>query len=348
LIDALDRVRGTFVRALVGAQVLGAVVRRRESRITLRASLAILVAFGLATVAPAATLAISPLLLGVPHVASSIRYMVLRQRLPRAWLVVLMALAAIMMALRIAEQTHGARFARAEVACAALWALLAALWGSRGVPRRLTIALPLLGAAGAVAIAFPVAARLAFVHAHNLGAVVIWALLMQRNRAALPLVLLCAGLALLLSGAIAPLGASALGVDVDAVARWLTPGARAIAVPAVLAHVFTDSVHYAFWLGVIPEESLRHEGTLTFKMTWRALRRDFGDAGLAFVFVASAAFIVLPLFGLARARDAYFAVAGSHGYVEGAMLVYFLCGGQRATPTESGARQGSAIPHPAG
>jgi len=339
----LDVARGALLRTAVRVPLLGAAVCRRESRIALRAACAIVFAFALAVVAPAATLAISPLVLGVPHIASSVRYLVLRQKLPRAWLAILLFFAAIMMALRIAEQTYGAHFARAEVACAALWMACAACFGARS-KRTLAIALPLLAVASALAFAFPIAARLSFVHVHNLGAVVIWVVLMQKNRATLPLALLGAALALLLSGAIAPMQTSALGVDIARVGSWLAPTSGAtFAVPLVLAHAFTDSVHYAFWLGVIPEETLRHQGTPTFKMTWRALRKDFGDAGIAFVFLASVAFVALAFFGLARARDAYFAIAGFHGYVEGAMLVYLFCA-RTASATSSAVARASRMP----
>src|SRR5439155_19660898 len=101
-----------------------------------------------------------------------------------------------------------------------------------------------------------------------------------------------------------------LGVDLEVVGAWLVPGATmAVAIPLVLAHVFTDSIHYAFWLGIIPEETLRHEGTLTFKMTWRSLQKDFGAGGVAFVAVCVLAVAVLAMFGLVRARDTYFAIA---------------------------------------
>ena len=154
---------------------------------------------------------------------------------------------------------------------------------------------------------------------------------MQKRRAFAPLALLALTLAALLGGFVAPLHPRALGVDLEAVGRWLLPGAAAgAAVPLVLAHVFTDSVHYAFWLGIIPEETLRAHGTPTFSMTWRLLRRDFGAAGLALVVVAALAIVALAVFGLGRARDVYFAVAGFHGYVEGVMLVYFVVRGRRA------------------
>src|SRR5689334_5343717 len=102
-------------------------------------------------------------------------------------------------------------------------------------------------------------------------------------------------LGLLLAGATVPLtasvgGLSAAGVDLVTVGAWLAPGvAASIALPLVLAHAFTDSVHYALWLGVVPEETLRAQGTLSFRMTARALVRDFGARGLAAIAVAWAA-----------------------------------------------------------
>lgn len=80
----LDRARGVVLRRVATAPWVGPAVRRREPRIALRLLTAIALGFALAIAAPAATLAIAPLVLGVPHVASSIRYLVLRRSLPRA------------------------------------------------------------------------------------------------------------------------------------------------------------------------------------------------------------------------------------------------------------------------
>lgn len=335
LLTRLDRVRGVVLRSVVATPWIGGVVRRRERRVALRLFCAIVLAFALAVGAPAATLAVSPLVLGVPHVASSLRYLVLRARLPRVWLATLGAGAALLAAFRVAEQYGGAphAMARVEVAIGVALTAGAAIAASRGTPsgrRRLLFALPLLAVAGAFLVAHPVAARLGFVHVHNLGAVAVWTLLMQRRRAFAPLAALALAMAALLGGLVPPLQLRALGVDLETVGSWLLPGAAVgAAVPLVLAHVFTDSVHYAFWLGIIPEETLRAQGTPSFSMTWRLLLRDFGAVGLALVAAAGVILLVaLAAFGLARARDAYFAVAGFHGYVEGVMLVFFLVRGR--------------------
>jgi hypothetical protein len=322
---------------------LGPVLRSRARRAALRASTAIVIAFVLSWMAPAAALAVSPLVLGIPHIASSFRYLVLRQRFPR-WALALLAIPALaVMGFRILEQ-YGSVVpfaARIEVGIGVGWAFGAAIFGARATPRRLWFVLPGLAALAAFGLSHPIATRLAFVHVHNLGAVAAWVLLFRRRDFFVPMMLLVVALSLLVSGAVAPLTTTGLGVDHAVVGQWLAPGlAASVAVPLVLAHVFTDSVHYAFWLGVIPEETLRGEGSLTFRMTMRGLVRDFGVPGLAFVAAAMIGFGAFALFGAARARDAYFAIAGFHGYVEGAMLVYLLC----ALP--SGA-SGGAVQRPA-
>jgi hypothetical protein len=320
----LDRARGSIVQIVARTPIGGAITKRR-SRITVRVLAAIVVAFVLASVAPAATLALSPLVLGVPHVASSIRYLVLRQKLPRRWLAILGAGMVTIAGLRIAEQYVGptAPFARLEVATASLLALAAVAPSPSRTARLVAyVAIPVVGG---VFLAHPIAARLAFVHLHNLGAVLVWAFLWRGQRALPLLGALAVALGAISSGVFAPVWPSSLGVDLETVGAWLAPGVGArTASRLVLAHVFTDSVHYAFWLGIIPEETLRHEGTLTFRMSWRALQKDFGAAGMLIVLACMGALAAFSVFGAGRARDAYFAIAGFHGYVEGTMLLYLV------------------------
>lgn len=335
----LDRARSSTL-TLVARTPLLAVVARRDARARARAIAAISFALVVTIACPALALAVSPAVFGVPHIAASVRYLVLRQRLPRwlAWATAALALG--MLALRVLEQYAGApaAFARAEVLLATAWAVLAAAaaaHASKGVGRFVIAAVPIL-AAGAVAARHPTLARIAFVHVHNLGAPVLWIVAFRRGRFPLGTVLLLVGsLALLVSGATTSLtmglgGTHALGVDLDVVGRWLVPGAAAsVALPLVLAHAFTDSVHYAFWLGVIPDETLAHQGSLSFRMTHRGLVRDFGKIGL--FLIASACLVVLfaSLVDTSGTRNAYFAIAGFHGYVEGAMLVYVAVRGRR-------------------
>ena len=331
-LDIVDGARGAILRGVMRTG-LGGVVRRRSQRATLRAAVAIGVAFLFAWSAPAAALAVSPLLLGVPHIASSVRYLVLRQGFSMRAKGLIVGGAVVLLAARVFEQYGSAVggtvgvAARIEVGAGVVWALAAAAAGARASrsPARLLLVVPVLAIVGIAGLHHPVWMRLAFVHVHNLGAVVAWMLLFRRGRVLLPATMLGVGLLVLGTGLIAPLSTTGLGVDLDVVGRWLAPGlARSAAVPLVLVHVFTDSVHYAFWLGVIPEETLRGEGTLTFRMTWRGLLRDFGAGGLATIACAMAGLGLLACFGAGRARDVYFAVAGWHGYLEGAMIVYLI------------------------
>src|SRR5262249_20844959 len=147
-------------------------------------------------------------------------------------------------------------------------------------------------------------------------------------------------LALILSGVTAAWsarlgGLSALGVDVNAVAAWLTPGTGiAFALPLALVHAFSDSVHYGAWLGLIPEEEARGEGSLTFKMTARSLLADLRGPGLIAVVLAMATVIAASLFNLAGTRRIYFSIAGFHGYLEVIVLVFLAVRGPRAVREE--------------
>jgi hypothetical protein len=128
----------------------------------------------------------------------------------------------------------------------------------------------------------------------------------------------------------ARLGAlTALDVDVARVAAWLAPDVGlALAVPLALVHAFSDSVHYTTWLGVIPEEEVRAEGSLTFRMTVRSLLADFGKAGVAAVGVMLAVVVGGSLVNLTATRGVYFSLAGFHGYLELAVLAYLVAAGE--------------------
>jgi hypothetical protein len=171
-------------------------------------------------------------------------------------------------------------------------------------------------------------ARLVLAHAHNVIAIVVWLLLFRRSvrAAALPLVLAGLAVVVLLSGATLPLAHErAFGTSLAEAATWLAPGLPLRAgVAVVLSFAFLQSIHYAVWLGWIPQEDVRAEGTLSFKMSIHSLLRDFGPKGVAVV-VALAALVLAGAFvSMARTRELYLSLATFHGYLELAMLAYFL------------------------
>jgi hypothetical protein len=349
----LDRARSRVLSAALQWPWLGKIVRDRHRRIGARATTAILLALVLTILSPALMLAISPAVFGVPHVASALRYLLLRQQIGRLWGSVMVGGCSLIAALRMGEQWWGApsSFARAEIAMALVWLLAAAFagaWQGR-TWRRLLVMVPLLALGGAFAVAHAPAARIAFVHVHNLGAVLLWVVLFRRRagQPLVPVLLLFGALALLLSGVTTSWtervgGLRAAGVDLAVVGAWLAPGlGAAVAIPLVLAHAFTDSVHYAFWISVVPEETLRGQGTPTFRMTLRGLLRDFTPLGIGLVAFATASVLGASLFDLGGTRNAYFAIAGFHGYVEGVMLVFLLTRGGGRAPRDGRTCEGA-------
>lgn len=329
-VDALDRLRS---RALAWAAAHPRVfpwVRSRDARVLLRAYVAIGVALVLALVAPCAALALGPLVLGVPHVAASVRYLVLRQKMHPAYIAALVVACLGLVGARVVSLVSDPGAAtvvtavRVEVSLGCALAATSAIVGmaSGGSVRRGGLAVAVLAALGLALVLSPYAyaGRLAFVHLHNLGVVALWVALFRHKKAVRVVVALFAGLALVCL--VPPLSvASYGGVAFADVAAWLGPNVTPrVAAALVLAHVYTDSIHYAFWLGVVPDQALRGEGSLTFAQTLRGLGRDFGRM-LPWVLLACLAVPALAMLGAETARRVYFSVFGFHGYVEGATLV---------------------------
>jgi hypothetical protein len=331
-----DRSRQALLRAMARTP-LATFVTRRTPRIGARAAIAIVFALALASTFPALALAIGPLALGIPHVAASLRYLIVRREVSRPFIAAIVVTSIVIVAARVLASSLGAGAARIEIAAGTALFAMAAIEAARRSRRwtRGLGALAILGVGLALAVQAPFFVRLAFVHVHNLGVVALWVLMFRREGSLPKLVggALVVSLLLVASGATIPLaralgGLDAGGVDCHDVAAWLAPSILpSLALPLVVMHAFTDSVHYAFWLGVVPEEELRGEGTLTFRMTARGLALDFGALALGALAIAFAVILVLAFTHGAFARDAYFVVAGFHGYVEGAVLVWVLVGG---------------------
>lgn len=357
----LDRARERLLKRLARSPRLFAWIRERDSRVTLRALVAVGFSLVVTCFAPALALAVGPLVFGVPHVAASVRYLVLRRALSRSFVAGLVGLSGALVALRVWAllSPEPSLPVRIEMALGALVALLAAGFGylrarANGTkPHMVVWALfPLLLVQAALLVYAPFLGRALFVHLHNLGAVVVGALFFRRRASVRPVLV---GGSLLLAGAFvlgllpfAPelpafgWGSTALGVSLDRVAAWLSPGAPPeLARRLALAHVLSDGIHYAFWLGVIPDLAVRGQGTLGFRQTYRGLARDFGRA-LPWVAFAAVLVPVLALVGVPDVRSVYFSLAGFHGYLEGALLVHALVSGENPLSAAAPAHEPSA------
>lgn len=343
LVDAvtapLDAARRGAFSAVTRSRGLALAVGRRDTRVPLLATAQIALLLAMTVTRPLWLFVVGPILLGVPHLASDVRYLVLRQRVARP-IIVLGCVATLgMLALRGLPLAHvfvpGA--ARIEVVTGAAWVVLALGAGARErgslVPM---LAVPLLLAVGFYAAAHAGLARIVLAQAHNVVGVGVWLLLFRRNRRAaiLPLLALAAGTLLLATGATLPWemragGLEGLGVNLWRVGAYLAPGtAPATGAALALVFVFLQAVHYAVWLVWIPQDELPGQGTLTFRMSGRGLVRDFGVVGLAIVVAGCVALASAATIDARAAVGAYMSLAAFHGYLELAMLAYFAARGR--------------------
>ena len=350
LLATLDHAAGPFDgarRRLLAAALatpLRVVLRDRDRRIAALSTIGVLSALTLSTVCPAVLFALTPLVLGVPHVASDVRYLVVRRRLPRWWTVSVLVACALMFLLRVAQHIHqGNELIRAEVSLGTAWLAAAAFAGAlvAGSWRRLVRTLPVVAIVGVLAQLSPYGSVLVLAHVHNVVALVLWLWLFRRwtRPVWLPLSLIVGATALLASGAATPViqrigGDRAFGVELASVSSWLVPGvAPRMALALTLTYVFLQAIHYCVWLGWVPQEDVRAEGTLTFRMSARSLVADFGVLGLLAIGLASALVLGLAAFDALRTREVYLSVAAFHGYLELAMLAYLItAGGASAEP----------------
>lgn len=323
MLALLDRARTGVLSRAAAIPSLRAWLGPRHRRVATLASAGIVVAFALSILAPAALYALAPIVVGIPHLASDARYLLLRRGSSRRTLVAAALWCMALVAIRVVELATGqaTTTARLELAVAAA-GMLAALPRTRRA----------LGAAAIVVLATmfalrdPALARIVLAHAHNVVAVVLWILLFPGARRALvaPVVLLAAATTLIVAGAtfgpVVTLGSHrALGVELLAVADGLAPSLPDAAVPLTLAYVFLQQIHYAAWLGWIPHGEAR--APLTFRQSWRSLVRDLRPTGIVLtlgaMFALAIAAIVSPL---GSTRDLYLFVTGIHAYLELAVL----------------------------
>ncbi|HEX3344787.1 MAG TPA: hypothetical protein VHS09_09455, partial [Polyangiaceae bacterium] len=290
----LDVARRGALSAVTRSRGLTLAVGRRDTRVPLLAAAQIALLLALTAARPVWLFVVGPVLLGVPHLASDVRYLVLRQRVARPVVVLGCVATAVILGLHVLPLAH-VRLPGAtglEVATGGAWIALALAAGARERrSARPLLAVPLLVAVALYASAHGGLARTVLAQLHNVVGIGAWLFLFRRNRRAalLPLAALAAATLLLATGATLPWamrtgGLEGLGVDLWRVGATLAPGTRPETGAALaLVFVFLQAVHYAVWLVWIPQDELPGEGTLTFRMSGRGLVRDFGVVGLGLV-----------------------------------------------------------------
>lgn len=336
----LDAVRRRALGVLARSRPVARVIGSRDVRIPVLATVQVAVLLAATVARPAWLFVLGPILLGVPHLASDVRYLVARRRVPRGLMTTACIASAALVALRLLEFAHlvtrGA--GRIEMIVAAAWIAASVSAGARERRRVLPLlAVPVVIVGGAFAASHAALARLVVAQAHNLVGVAAWALFFRRGRRATalaPVAALAAGSLLLASGALLPWtlragGLAGMGFDLERIGAYLAPGASPrAAIGASLVFVFLQAAHYGAWLVWIPQEHLPGQGTFTFRMSARSLLGDIGIAGLALTALLSIALAGAAVVDTARAVRAYMAFAAFHAYLELAMLAYFAARGR--------------------
>lgn len=272
----------------------------------------VLIALLTTGVMPIVSLALAPLLVGVPHLAADLRYLVLRPRWPPGPLALLLTFGPL-----VAFAYFNAPWVGfcASIGAAAL--------GTGSIGRRAAVAAMALLLAASAAI-WPAMARFLVAHGHNLVAVALWWSWRAGSwRRVAPLALFVVAYAAILLGGLdaVGLGHGFGGVRVSRLIHQLAPGfqdpwQRRL----VLSFCFAQAVHYGIWLRWIPEDDRERRTPRPFLASWRAACADFGIDGAVLFVALTLGFMAWAAINLPSARDGYLRLAAFHGYLEFAAI----------------------------
>jgi hypothetical protein len=278
---------------------------------------------------PLWALLLGPLLLGVPHLLATVRYV---PRLPSRRFLTSIGSAFVLIALvRIAigdgewmRHHPGGLETLLAVAAALTWASRGYFNGVRAVPALLAIL-----ALTVASFTRPLETIGFLILAHNFVAFFYWIKHASsgRDRAVAygALAAFSALTAMIFAGvfdawipshAFEILGGA---LSADTIGSQILPWSADAAVwtRAVCAYAFGQGVHYFVWMKAIPEQDLKFEHSLSFRGSWRQLRHSFGGYVLSAAAVLSIGLLVYAAFtGWPEARLLYFSLAAFHGYFE--------------------------------
>lgn len=315
LLRPLDRLRAVGLRLV--ARAWPAPIASRELRVAVGGALAVSASLALALGAPLWLLTLGPLVLGVPHLLSDLRYLVARPGLHRRPGFMALVATPVVLTLLWPRLPLGLLSVAGAVLLARASRTARALWG-----------LAALGLAGA-ALAGGFLVEVAFAHAHNLVALVLWWRLRSRRPGRQRLTLLLAlGGALVLVAAgdrlvvrLGTLAPPAPGLDAGTLAATLAPlSDPGLSLRVLLLFAFAQSVHYAVWLRLVPDDARPRPGMRPLASSYRALAADCGRALPLGALALALSLGAVALADLETARTAYLRLAIFHGPLELAVV----------------------------
>lgn len=320
LLTPLDAVRSAMLRLL--GPTAGVWAARRDLRVAAFGILAMTTALFGAAYIPGWMLAFGPIVLGVPHIVSDLRYLVAKPGLHRRGLGALLVGGLL------------AACAIAGMLAPGIGAVIAAALVARGPLTRKVPAVALAIAWLAFTLHDRWLSELIFAHAHNLVAIALFWSWRERTSGLhrLPIAYFLFGIGMFAAGFFdhAALRLPEFGSSMATMVRDLGGGLSGPwALRLVLIYAFAQSVHYGVWLRLVPEEDRERPGPRSFTSSYRALIRDVGRPLVALAAISLVALIGWAMHDLVTARWSYLRIAIFHGPLELVAAAFFFVEGKR-------------------
>jgi len=351
----LDSLRSTLLRFMMKSTIARSIFVDRALRLGFSFVVSFATSLILAAICPIWMIVLGPLVLGIPHLFSVVRYLPAlpyggqnsqrsAQRRLRYGGAVLIFAVGIVRHFPIHHSLGIPNFWEIVSGIALILIVAGAgIVGARGALRSMardTVAsLAILSLLALASWMRPLLTLGALAFGHNLIAFVIW-VRMAKNAAELRVALLALGMFCVATFAffthvldpIAALGSRipdprGILFDPFVIANQIFPSNRDVSLlPSLLsAYAFGQSMHYFVWLKVIPEQSLVRKTPLSFGQSLRAWHRESGwiltSCAIALSVLSIGALFV---FNWETLRSLYLALASSHGYLEIAALPFGL------------------------
>ena len=290
-------------------------IRNRSLRICVTASSFIFLAFVFSIALPLWQLLLGPILLGIPHFVSDIRYLIVRKGLHKQvifWFGVALPLACFLLAQKPVYAMSGV--------------LVASLCSLRPKKEKY-LAIAICSLLTALSWVFPRNFIFMFLHLHNVIGIAIWWFWRKRDRyEGIPLLLCLLGCLFILFFPISLSSAQEVhppNLNNHYFERSIAPFAPTIwQFRLVTLYAFLQSIHYLVWIRLIPEEAKKKPTPQSFTKSFLSLKEDMGSIFFVSIFVAAGALLLYAVYSPQDARYHYLYLISFHGFLELAFCAY--------------------------
>jgi hypothetical protein len=324
VLNGVDAFRSFLLKKTLKVSLFRHIYTIRSNRLLFFFILSLIFNFVLALNYPLWVLLIGPVLLGVPHLISSIRYV---PKITQINFLSVPLIGGFFVLVALVRLWIGAPDLNAVELGLGLFLLSLVAYFYKENKIRITTSFLLLGGLLAATLIYPLQTLGFLVLAHNFVAFFFWfsraRLKSDRMTAGFCLFLFSTVTLAILIGLFDSFISDRLfeiftGFNEAFIGAQIFPeGDMALWSRAVSAYAFGQGVHYFVWLKAIPEQELPYEHTTNFNHSFKLLKSDIGNRIVYFsglLLVGLVAFAVFKNF--VEARYFYMSLAAFHGYFE--------------------------------